>query len=199
MWKIGFSQVVIVRPDIKGMAGGFGSAVNGKMLGSSYQFQVFGVIALQAFDKRDCHSGSEVRIFTVSFHASAPTRIAKDINIGCPESQSLINSPFVPPRVIVVFSPCFVRNGICYIEHHCIVPHGSHPDSLRKNRSQTRTCHAVQTFVPPVVGGNAQPVDFRRIIAHQLHFFFQRKFRNQIVGAFFKTQGCILIGFCPLY
>ena len=181
------------------MTGGFRPAVNSKMLGSSHKFEIFWIITLQPFDKRNSHSGSEKRIFTVGFHTASPARITKNIDIGCPESQSLINSPFSTMRVIIVFSAGFVRNGISYVEHHRIVPHGSHPDCLRKNRGQSRACHTMQTFVPPVVGRNAQSTDFRRIIAHQLHFFFERKFRYQITGTFFKTQGCILIGFCPLY
>ncbi len=57
MRKIGLGQIVIVRINIERMPHGFRPAVNGKMFRRSHQLQVFRIVTLQPFNKRDSHLG----------------------------------------------------------------------------------------------------------------------------------------------
>ncbi len=52
---------------------------------------VVGIIALHARDQRDGHATDKERIFAVSLLSTSPTRIAKDINVGCPEIEAMKN------------------------------------------------------------------------------------------------------------
>ncbi|OPZ12373.1 MAG: hypothetical protein BWZ06_01534 [Bacteroidetes bacterium ADurb.BinA261] len=188
MRQIGFGHIVFVGIHIKRMTNSFWSTVYHKMFRRSHQLQVFRIVALQTFDEWNSHFGSQEGIFAIRFHASSPTRIAKNVDVGCPERQPLINFPLAFRRVIVMFGSRFVGNRCGDIEHFVGIPHGSHPDCLRKDGCQSRTCHAMQAFVPPVVSRNSQSLDCRRIVEHQTHLFFQCQTRKQIGCSFFKCQ-----------
>src|SRR5690242_14845756 len=50
------------------------ATVNGKVLGRGNNFQVFGIVALQAGYKSNSDAAGEERVFAVSFLAAAPAR-----------------------------------------------------------------------------------------------------------------------------
>ena len=52
------------------------------------EFQVFGIVALNAGDKGHAQTAREIPIFPVGLLAAAPTRVTKDIEVGGPKSKS---------------------------------------------------------------------------------------------------------------
>ena len=63
------------------------------------------------------------------------------------------------------------------------VPGGGHADGLRENRGDAGARDAVQTFVPIIIGGNAQPRNGRGGVAHLLDFFGERQPAHEVVHA----------------
>jgi len=70
---------------------------------------------------------------------------------------------------------------------------GGHPDRLRENGGNPRASHAVQALVPPVVGGDAQPLDGRSAMHHLRHFFVERHTGNQVRRALGGRAGHIQV------
>ena len=92
--KVTFGQIL----DIKGMAVPLRSAVYGKVLGTSQQLtvfadtQVFTIIAntLQSTYYGQSHLRGQIGIFAVGLLSTSPARIAEDVDVGCPERQTLV-------------------------------------------------------------------------------------------------------------
>ena len=76
--------------------------------------------------------------------------------------------------------------------HQRFIEHGGHADRLRENRGIAGAGHAVQSFVPPVVFGNAEAQHGVSSVANLRNLFFKRHARDEIVDALFKRQAGIL-------
>src|SRR6476659_3691607 len=72
------------------MSRGLRPTVHCEVFGSGDGLEIFWVVALQAGHKRHAHARSEKRIFTVGFLATSPSRIAKNIDVGRPDSESVV-------------------------------------------------------------------------------------------------------------
>ena len=76
--------------EIGRMAGIFRSAVHGIVLGTSPEFTVFGILGpLQAAHDGIAHDGGKIRVFAIGLLSPAPSRIAEDVDIGCPDAQAV--------------------------------------------------------------------------------------------------------------
>src|SRR5579862_3843063 len=73
--------------DVEFVSQGFGSAVHRVVFGSRDGEEVFRIIALQAIDERYAHGCGEKRVLAVRFLAASPARIAKDVDVGRPDSE----------------------------------------------------------------------------------------------------------------
>ena len=67
--------------DIEAVAQGLGAAVDGVVLGSGDNAEVFRIVALHSGHEGDAHAGSQKRIFAVRFLAASPAGITKDVDI----------------------------------------------------------------------------------------------------------------------
>ena len=155
--------------------------MHGEMLAAGGGFQILAV-SLQSADKTNTQSAGQIGIFSVGFMTSAPPRIAENINVRTPDSQSLINIPVTVAALSVVFCARFIGNHACYLFLQFFIKHGSQTDRLREYGGGTCAGHTVQRFVPPVIGGNSQPVDGRRVIFQLGSFFLQRHPADEFPG-----------------
>ena len=72
------------------------------------------------------------------------------------------------------------------------VPHRRQADRLREHRGDAGARDAVQALVPPVVGGDAQPLDRRRLVQHLRRLLGERHAPDQIVDARLERQVGVL-------
>ena len=149
------------------------SAVHREVLGRRYQLKVMGIVALQSFDKFHAQTRGEKWIFAKGLHAATPPRIAKDIDVRRPEGEPREAAAIVVANGFVVLGATFDRDDCRDAMHERGIPGGCEADGLRKIRREAVARHAVQRFVPPVVGRHTQPRNGRRDILHLAHLFFE--------------------------
>ena len=129
-------------------------------------------VSLQAFYKRNAQRSRQVGILPVGLLASPPARIPEDIDIRRPEGQSLIDIP-VPKRAegIVLGTP-FNGDHIRNLLDQFFVKCRAKGDRLRETGRGACPGNSVQALVPPVIGGDMQPCDLRRIVSELTHLLF---------------------------
>ena len=181
--KIGFLHVLLCSLGVKFMPYGLRTAVNGKMLCAGSGFHDLSVtlqtsyICLAVF-------GCKERIFAISLMTSAPSRVSENVDVGSPESKSLVNVPVIVFCVNVVFCPRLGGGDVSRLFHKFGVKHGSHTDSLRKHCCNARTCKTVETLIPPVIRRNAQSRDRRSIVSKLTRLLLNGHFINQSFRSF---------------
>ncbi len=104
MRQIGLAQVAFIDHGIERVARRLRAAVNGEVLCCGDGLQIFRIVALHAFDERDRQTAGEKRIFAIGFHAAPPARIAKEIDVGSPEGEALIDIVLSAADVFVVIA-----------------------------------------------------------------------------------------------
>src|SRR5579863_8186649 len=96
--------------DVGLVARGLGTAVDRVMLGRGDRTKVFRVVTLNAFDKGGAEPTSQERIFPVGFLAASPARIAKDVDVGRPDGESVVAIVIIVGDGVVVFGARFSRD-----------------------------------------------------------------------------------------
>jgi len=165
-----------------------------EVFGGRHRLQIMRVVALHAPDESNRHLTRKIGVFPVRLLTASPSRIAKDIDVGGPEGQSEIAAVVVMTNGVVILGSRLGRNGIGDPMHQGCIPRRSQTNCLRKHRSQASPRHAVQSLVPPAIGGNAQARDRRRQVLHLLRLLLQRHPRHQISRALLGRQIGILVG-----
>ena len=134
------------------MPGRLGPAVHCEMLGRGQHLKILGIIPLHAGHKCDPHPAREIGIFPVGFLPAPPTRIAKQIDVGRPERESL--TLHVP-----VLAQCFLIPGtrlgadcVCHRIDQRSVPCRRKTDGLRKDGRLTVVANPMESFTPIVIG-----------------------------------------------
>src|ERR1700751_4015884 len=164
------------------MAEGFGAAVNGVMFGSGNRFEVTRVVALKAGDESDAKTGGEERIFAGGFLAASQTRIAEDVDGGRPEGETVGASGTVVEDGVVVFAAGFGGDDVSDAVEEVDVPCGGEADGLREDSGRAGASDAVETFVPPVIGGNVEARDGGGDVRHLRDFCVEGETRDEIVN-----------------
>ncbi|MNV13338.1 hypothetical protein D3C71_1039740 [compost metagenome] len=177
--QVGVVQIALARARIEVMAVGFRAAVYGQVLGSGVQLAVDGIVTLQTVHEGNTHASGEVRILAVGFLTAAPARVAEDVDVGRPESQPLIARMRTLTDELVMLGARLVADRGSHLPHQRYVESSRQTDGLRKNGGLPCACHAVQAFIPPVVGGYAKTFDGRRSVLHLGGLFLQGHLRNQ--------------------
>ena len=96
-----------------------GAAVYGKVFGTSQQFtiltdaQVFSVIthALKSSYHCQSHLRSEVGVFTISLLSTSPAGVTEDIDVRCPERETLIALDVTTTLGLSGFYSGFIADG----------------------------------------------------------------------------------------
>ena len=125
--------------------------------------------------------------------AAAPAGLADDVDVGGPAGQAPVDSDVLAEGfAFVVLCPDLVGDGGGHLVEKLIVEAGRHSDGLGENGGRTGAGYAVKGLVPPVVGGDAQPGNGRRVVAQLTHFFFQGHLGDQFFCTGFEVHKDIL-------
>ena len=151
----------------------FWSAVDSIVLGTSPQFSVFCCFrTLQTFHHLHAHHGSEIRVFTISFLTSSPTRIAEDVHIGCPHTQAveLLILTTILNHAFVVLCTKLCAGSIKHFEEQVGVERRSHRNGFWEYSYIAHVGSTMQGFAPPEELLDAQSWNSRTFIQHQFGF-----------------------------
>ncbi len=192
--EIALAQIPLAHDGVERMAVCLRPAVHGVMLHRGNRLEVFRVVALEAANERQRDAPGQKRVFAVRLLSAAPPGIAKEIDVRRPDGESLIAIVLIVPEMLVMFRARLVRDDRGHAENETVVPRGREPDGLGEHRAESVACDAVQGFVPPVVGGNAQTVDRGRDILHLEDLLIQRHAPDEIVHAL--ADGTRLVEIC---
>ena len=163
----------------------FWATVHGIVLGTSMCLIIFsGAITLQTFHYGQSHQRCQIRVFSISFHASPPTRITVYIDIRSPKRQSFVTIPFTLTLKIMVFGTGFIRYDAESFMNCLIIKSGSKSYRLRKNCCFSGACHSVQCFIPPVICRYSKAFNGWRAIFHLADFLFQSHTFQQVPRPF---------------
>ncbi len=191
--QIGLVQVQLGWMHVEVMTIRLGTAVNGIVLGGRHEFQVPRILSLHSLHEFDAHARREVRILAVGLLTAPPTRIPKDIDVWRPERQALIAAVLLAPQCFLVFGARLIAyRGRLFTQQPGIERRGE-SDSLGKYGRGPGPSHAVQGFVPPLVGRHTEAGNGRRIVLKLRDLFLQRHARHQIGGALLKAASRVSI------
>ncbi len=153
--KIRLVEIAIAGGGVEGVPRRLRAAVDREMLGAGHRLGVLRVVALEAADEGHGHPRSEEGVFAVGLLAAAPARVAEDVDVRRPKRQPRVlgRVAVVGPRVLVVLGPGLGRDRVGHVVHERRVPGGRQADRLGKHGGHAGSGHAVEAFVPIVVGG----------------------------------------------
>ena len=152
----------------------FRTTVHGIMLCTGMCFIVFpGTTTLQTFYYCQPHQRSQIRVFSISFHTTSPTRITINVDIRSPKSQPFVTIPLAFALKVVILGTGFIRDDIKSFINSLIIESSGKPYCLWKNRCLAGACHSMQRFIPPVVCRYSEAFNSRRTVFHLAYFFFQ--------------------------
>ena len=159
-----------------------GTAVHGKMLGTGHGLQVMRVVALQTVHHGHAHLACQVGVLTVGLLSASPTRVAEDVDVGCPIGEAIVLGHIALPEAFVEEGTPLGAGHVAHAAECLGVEGGSHTDGLRKHGDLFLGAgHTVERLVPPVVGRNAQPLNGRGIVLHQFHLFLQGEAGDEVI------------------
>ena len=186
--QISIPQVIHGNAGIIGMAVMLRAAMNGIVLGTGHSLQVVRIVTFQAANDCRSHFGRQIRVFPVGFLATSPAGITKNIDVGCPVSQSAINiSGLAFPQVFVEKGTAFRRGHVSHLLKGFRIECGSHTDRLGENSYFFFcTSHSMQGFIPPVISRDTQAGNSRGGMFHQLDFLFQSQPGNNILHTYIQ-------------
>ncbi len=192
--QIRIVQVPLADPGVEVVAVVFRPAVDGVMFGRGHQLEVVRIVPLEPFDKGHPHAGGQIGVLAVSLLATPPAGIAEDVDIRRPEGEAGINLPDALPHRFVVFGPGFVGNSHGDLAHQVRIPGRRQADGLGEDGGQAGPADAMQTFVPPIVLGDPQALDGRRVVHHLGYLLFQGHLGDQVLHPFWDRSGGGLVG-----
>ena len=167
--QVGFPKVALGQSlHVKHMPVPFRTAMHGIVFGTSQCLVVARTLGewthvsperlpLQSVDHGQSHARSEIGVFTVGLLPAPPTRIAEDIDVGCPYRHPLIAFDVTRLAGQIVLGHSLIRGGTEHAVEQFVVPRGGHSRRLRENSGETVAGNAVQGLAPPFKLGYAQP------------------------------------------
>jgi len=179
--EIGLAEIPFVGAGVEEMPFGFGAAMDGEVFDSGDGLEVLRVVPLKTFDELHGEAAGEIGVFAIGLLAAAPAGIAKDIDIGRPEGQALVDQSFSFTDEFVVFGAGFVGDGGCHAVLHVLIPSRGEADRLWEYSCRPGAGHAVEALVPPVVFGDTEPGDGRGGVHHLANLFFESHAANEVV------------------
>ena len=122
-------------------------------------------------------------VLAVGLLPAAPAGIAKDVDVGRPDVEAVVDAVVVLAESLGVLGAGLGGDLRCGFMQQRGVPCGSQTDSLREYGGVSGAGDAVQAFVPPVVLGDVEPRDRDRVILHLRDFFFERHLADEFRSA----------------
>ena len=176
--QVGLGHILGIGLGIEGVTGTLRTAVDSKVLGAGGSLQGLAP-ALEAMDIGLAQAGSQVGIFAVGLMTAAPAGITENVDIRGPVGQTLVDIPVAFGAGSIVLGAAFGSGHIAQTLQTLIVEHGSHADGLGEAGCDTGAGNTVEGFVPPVVGGDVQPLDGGSIVTELAHLLIQGHLGNQ--------------------
>ncbi len=102
----------------------------------------------------------------IGFLSAAPARVAEDVDVRRPEGQPLVTAVRAFAEELVVLCAGLIADRRGHLPHQRHIEGRGQADRLRKDRGLPCPCHAMQSLIPPVVGGHTQAFDCRRGVLH---------------------------------
>ena len=99
------------------------SAVHGKVLGTCQQLAILAVVwTLQSAHHGKSHLCCQIGVFAIGLLSASPSWITEDIDVGCPEGETLIAAYHTVFLCQLVLGTCFIaHSGECLL-HQPVVP-----------------------------------------------------------------------------
>ena len=153
------------------------------MFRAGHRLDVMRIVALQSANKRDAESAREERVFSISFLAASPARVAEDVDVRRPERQAdeQFAIAVVLGGVIVELRPAFNADDGRFLPDQSGIPGGRHADGLGENGRVAVIGHPVQRFAPVIKSRKSQPSDGGRSVPQLGDFLGQRHPADQIL------------------
>ena len=181
--EVGLFQILPGGDGIEVVAQRLRPAVYREMLGAGRCAQGFAV-PLQAADKGFAEPRGQIGVLAVGLMPAPPAGITENVDIRGPHGEPVIDIPVAFGGVRVVFRTGLGGDGRGDFFQQLIVEHGRKPDGLGKARGGAAAGQAVQRLVPPVIGGDAQPLDRGRVKTQLRCALLNCHARDQCLGAF---------------
>src|SRR5450755_2488770 len=166
---------------VYGVAGWFGPAVYGVMLGGGNDAIVLRVVTLHAGDKRNSQASRQEGVLSKGFLPTSPARITEDVNVRSPEIEALEDVAIPVMQTLDVLDSPFgadhnghTVNGVCIKGRS----QGSWPGKL----GGASRGDAVRCLAPPVVTRNTQALDGARLVHELRYLLFHRHTVDQILS-----------------
>ena len=192
--RVGVVKIVKRNRNIEAVTDGFGAAVNGVMLGSRNGFEKVRIVALKACDEGYAETAGEKGIFAVSFLTATPAGITEDIDVGRPESETVVTARVVVGDGVIVFAAGFGGDDVGDGVDQFGVPGGGEADGLGKDGGGTGARDTVKAFIPPVVGGDLEARDGGSNVLHLGDFFVEGEARDEVVDAGVERERGVEVG-----
>ena len=195
--KIGLVQVLHRRNGVEAVTYGLRTGMHGEMLGAGGGLQVERIISLDAFYIGGSERSGKERILSIGLHTAAPSGIPENVHVRSPESQSREAAVVLHFAGLVELGAAFVGDYVADPLHELGIECGSQADGLWKHGGAAVAGHSVESFVPPVVRLDAQPLHAGSAVHHHPYLLIQRHLRDQ-VGRLLVHRGLLgrLLGKC---
>ena len=161
------------------------TGVHGEVLGAGRGLHVaLFVLLLKRFDELRAELAGQIGILAIRLVAAAPARIAKDVDIGRPEGQALVDVAVAARGLRVVLCAPLGGDDLAHAADQRAVKRRRHADRLREHRGRAGARHAMQRLVPPVVRGNSEPGNGRGVVAQHGRALFKRHLGDELARLF---------------
>ena len=164
-----------------------------EVLARGHRAQVVHIAALNPGNKGHAKLAGEKRILAIGFLAAPPAWIAKDVDVGRPERQSIKNAMVALALRLVVLAAGLGRDDVAHRVHQRGVPRCAHADSLRKDRRVAGARHSVKRLIPRLVVGNAKPRDGCCPVLELVGLLIQGHPSHQVMCPLSRRQTGVLI------
>jgi hypothetical protein len=108
--QVGVLFIVLRDVYVEKVPQGFLATVHRIVLGCGDHPAILYILSLHAGHEGNSHARSQIRVFAMGLLASAPTGIAKDIEVGSPKIQTHAGR-VTAPQTFVVLGSCFSSDG----------------------------------------------------------------------------------------
>ena len=178
--QVGFLHVLRAGDRVKLMADGFRAGMYREVLGAGSDLQVLAV-TLQTLDEPHAQAGGQVGILAVGFMAAAPSGVTEDVDVGAPHGQALVNVPILMGSLAVVLGAGLLADDLGDLLVEVLVKDRRQTDGLGEHSGRTCAGYAMERFIPPVVGRDAQTRNGRGVETQLGGLFLQRHLGNQVM------------------
>ena len=192
--QVALPEVTLAHDGVELVPERLGTRVHGEVLDGRNGLQVAGIVALEPPDERHGQTAREVRVLTVGLLPASPSRVAEQVDVRRPDGETLISLVLAPAQIVVMLGAELVGNDRGHAKHQAVVPGRGEADRLRKDRRESRSRHAVETFVPPVVLRDSKTLDRGRPVHHLGDFLLERHALHEGLGPPLERQRHVLPG-----